>query len=497
MSDIRVTYSGLISFLVRISSVFTGIIFTLIVTRRLSEEEFGSWSLIGGLLLYVVTVDYVISYWLTREVARDENSGRTALASGCILSIGGVIAYLIIAYYVSQQSDTNLGLLLFAVILIPLMFINDIIQYLNLGWKPQVVSYALLTSEVTKVPAGLAFVYFLDLGIEGAILATFVAYLSSIFINIWYARQKLKNKIQKMYIKKWFRLSWIPLYQSIPNLAFVSDVVIFSVITGSVIGVAYMTAARAISNIVMHAGAISDAVYPKLIGGGRDEYLQENLVKALYFAIPLIGLTVVLSRPGLFALNPVYESAAIIVIFISFRSFLSILNRIFYSALQGIEKIDLDESATFKTYIKSKLFFVPTLRIIQYTSYAVILIIVLLVTKGSDFLDLITYWAVISLLIEIPFVIYQYYIVQKNFRIKIDNKAVIKYIIATFVSCGILYYLVNQFLNYKISIFEFFPDLLLFTGVGILLYLVITYFTDLRTRQLFSAIVNEIRQKNT
>jgi len=138
---------------------------------------------------------------------------------------------------------------------------------------------------------------------------------------------------------------------------------------------------------------------------------------------------------------------------------------------------------------------VPTIRVIQYSSYAVILIIVLLATKGDNFLDLVTYWAVISLLIEIPFVIYQYYIVQKNFRIKIDNKAVIKYIIATLVSCGILYYLVDQFLNYKISIFEFFPDLLLFTGVGILLYLVITYLTDLRTRLLFSAIVNEIKQK--
>jgi len=330
LSDIRVTYSGLISFLVRISSVFTGIIFTLIVTRRLSEEEFGSWSLIGGLLLYVVTVDYVISYWITREVARGENSGKTALASGCVLSIGGVVAYLIIAYYVSQQSDANLGLLLFAGILIPLMFINDVIQYLNLGWKPQVISYALLVSEITKVPAGLAFVYFLDLGVEGAILATFVAYLSSIFINIWFARQKLKNKFQRLYIKKWFRLSWLPLYQSIPNLAFVSDVVIFSVITGSVIGVAYMTAARAISNVVMHAGAISDAVYPKLIGGGIDEHFQENLIKVLYFSIPLLGLTVVLARPGLFALNPAYESAAIIVIFASLRSFLSILNRMFY-----------------------------------------------------------------------------------------------------------------------------------------------------------------------
>ena len=93
MSNIRVTYSGLISFLVRIASIITGIMFTLIVTRQLTESEFGSWGLIGGLLLYVVSVDFVISYWVTREISRDIDSGKTAIVSGMILSIGGVCAY--------------------------------------------------------------------------------------------------------------------------------------------------------------------------------------------------------------------------------------------------------------------------------------------------------------------------------------------------------------------------------------------------------------------
>jgi len=493
LSDIRVTYSGLISFLVRISSILTGIIFTLIVTRRLSEEEFGSWSLIGGLLLYVVTVDFVISYWLTREVARNEKSGKTALVSGGILSIGGFFAYLVIAYYVSQQSDADLGLLIFASILIPLMFVNDVISYLNAGWKPQIVSYALLASEITKVLAALVTVYFLDLGIEGAIIATFIAYVASIVINIKFAKEKIKNKIQKKYIKKWFKLSWIPLYQSIPNLAFVSDVVIFSVMTGSVIGVAYMTASRAIANIVMHAAVISDAVYPKLLEGGKELHLQENFIKVFYFAIPLVGLTIVLARPGLFALNPIYESAALILILSSFRNFLSIVNRMFYSALQGIEKTDLDESATFKMYMKSKLFFMPTVRIIQYVSYAIILTLVLAIINGHNFLELVTYWAIISLLIEIPFVIYQLHLVKKYFTLNLDNIAILKYIIAAVISSGILYYIVERFLNYKISIFEFMPQLLIFVFIGIGVYLGITYFSDRRTKELFKGIINEIR----
>lgn len=496
MSGIRVTYSGLISFAVKLSSILTGIVFTLIVTRQLTQEEFGTWSLIGGLLLYAVFADFTISYWLTREVARGIKSARTAIVSGSIMSIGGILAYLVIVFFVAPQSNTDHDILFFAVILIVPMFLNDILHYLMVGWKPQVVSYGLFASEVTKIPVAIVLVFYLQMGIEGAILTVFVSYLSSIIINLIYARHELKGKIEKKFLKKWFRLSWIPMYQSIPNLAYVSDVVIFSVITGSVIGVAYVTAARAIARIVMHTGALSVGVYPKLLGGGSTNYLQENLSRVFYFVIPLMGLSITLARPGLFALNPVYEIAVPVVIILSFRSLFTIINKLFHSALQGIETVDVDENATFKSYVKSKLFLLPTLKVIQYGSYAVILVIVFsLLASGNSELDLIIAWSIVALLIEIPFVVYLYLLVRKNMMIKLDYKSLVKYLISGIISFGILHILVEQFLDYRISIFEFLPELLLFVAVGIGLYLGITYSIDKKTRELFKAIVSEIRQK--
>ena len=86
MSKIRVTYSGLIALTVGLVSVITGIVFTLIVTRQLTADEFGTWALIGGLLSYVIITETTISYWTTREIARGNESGRTALfASGVFL----------------------------------------------------------------------------------------------------------------------------------------------------------------------------------------------------------------------------------------------------------------------------------------------------------------------------------------------------------------------------------------------------------------------------
>jgi len=201
MSEVRVTYSGLIAFAIRLTSVFTGMAFTLIVTRQLTQEEFGTWSLVGGLLLYVVASDSIIAYWVTREVARGEHSGKTAVGTGGFLAGAGVMAYIIIAFLVGNQSDAELDILLFAAILVPVMILSDIINHISKGWKPYLESIGFLAFEIAKIPVALALVYFLGLGVEGAIIATFVAYCASIIIQVVNSRDELKQKFSSKYVK--------------------------------------------------------------------------------------------------------------------------------------------------------------------------------------------------------------------------------------------------------------------------------------------------------
>ena len=73
MTGIRVTYSGLISFAVSLLSILTGVIFTLVVTRQLTQDEFGAWGLIGTMTGYVLIFGPITTYWVTREIARGEN----------------------------------------------------------------------------------------------------------------------------------------------------------------------------------------------------------------------------------------------------------------------------------------------------------------------------------------------------------------------------------------------------------------------------------------
>ncbi|MGI0021493.1 MAG: hypothetical protein ACRD9Q_01405, partial [Nitrososphaeraceae archaeon] len=272
------------------------------------------------------------------------------------------------------------------------------------------------------------------------------------------------------------------------------DVLVFSVLTGSVIGLAFYAAANTIANIVGHSSLISQSVYPKLLGGGSREHFQENLTLFFYISIPLAAIAIVFSKPALFALNPEYDIAVPIVIMLTIRTFAYVLGGISNQALLGIERVDIDEKAKVMDFIKSKLFHIPTILLIQYSSYVIALAIMLTVVdvRTVSTVNLVFYWSVISLLNQIPFSVYFYIVIRRKLKFTVFLKKLMKYLLTSIGVFGLTFYLMENFLVFKESIFEFLPDLLLFFIFGIGLYLLITFLIDNRIRDLFRGIFKEI-----
>lgn len=497
MTGIRVTYSGLISFGVSLISIFTGMIFTLIVTRQLSQEEFGTWGLIGGMTGYVLIFGPITTYWITREIARGEKSGKTGIISTGLFGTGAVLIYFIIATLFGTQVEIDLAILLFAAIAIPIEYVRSSLQAITLGYKPQIRSYGLITFELVKIPIGFVLIYFLDMGLMGAILTIAIASSSeTIFLTIK-TRDKLRGQFNKIYFKKWLKLFWIPTYPKISNRIMNLDVVVFSIITGSVSGLAFWVAANAISKMVAHSGQISISLYGKLLQGGKKEFLQDNLLRTFYFSIPLVAMSITYAKPGLFTLNPMYEIASTIVIIMSLVVFLRTLDGIFDSALTGIEKVDLKKDATFRDYIKSKLFYIPTIRLIHRSVYlgSVVAILLILAVYSFSDVDMITYWALVALMTQIPVSAYFYVLTKRNFNLEMDKVAIMKYLFAATVAFGLAYLLMEEYLVYKESIFEFLPGLLPFMIIGIGGYLGLTYLIDSKIRDLFKSVIKELIKK--
>jgi len=487
----------MVSLTIGMLTAVTGLISLLVITRTLSPVEYGTWGLIGGLVVYPLLAANIISYWTTRETARNIPSGKTSIVSSGIFSVLGFSIFIVIAYLIGGQTDAEKETLLFASILIPFMFLNNTLIAINYGWKPHTISYGNLIFSITNIPSTLSFVYFLNMGVEGVILANLIAHIGSILVLIIYARNKLKNPFKIEFLKKWFRLSWIPLYPALIGKIFQLDVIIFPLITGSVIGLAYWTAAHSIQILVALAAQFTKSVYPKTLHGDDPKWLDENLTQLFYFMIPFASLTIVFAKPALFALNPIYEIAVPVVIFLALHTFVKNMGGILHLFLLGGEEVDLKKDNTFKDYVKSRLVFLPTLRLIKHSVYIGLLLIGLyvLIQNTYDILDLLVYWSLMALLVEIPYTVYLYLKTKKIHTLKIDYKAISKYVITSLVAFGLTYVLMEEFLIYYNSIFDFLPHLILFLMFGSGIYLSITYIIDLRTRLFLKAIIQEI--KNT
>ena len=114
MSDIRVTYSGLLAFVIGLASIFAGLFFIVTVTRTLSPEEFGTWSLIFSMITYFVISERIISFWATRQIARGEEIGNTSAASSILFGFGTIPIYIILSVIVAAQSSVELNILFLA-----------------------------------------------------------------------------------------------------------------------------------------------------------------------------------------------------------------------------------------------------------------------------------------------------------------------------------------------------------------------------------------------
>ena len=494
MSEIRVTYTGLISLISGIVSIVSSSVFLILLTRTLTVEQYGTWGLIGGLIIYPIALEPIVSYWSLREIARGNNSGKTAIFSSGLLSIIGIIVYITIVYLFQQANDVDPTALIFAVIMIPSIFLFNTMISITTGWKPHASSYGLIFYGMSLIPTILIFLYVFDLGIPGVIFSSAISYLIGTIFLVIYSRHKIINNIDPKFLKKWIKLSWLALYTGrIYSMIQHFDVAVFSLIVGNVVGLAYWSSAFAISSVVAHSSAVSEGLYGKLLGGSKKEYFQENFRLVLYFIIPLFAFVITFARPGLFTLNPIYETAVLVVIFLAVHMLVQTFSNIFDAALKGIEKVDLNEKASLKDYTKSSLFYLPTLTIIQRGTYITSLAIVLFLSLGKSDLELVINWSIVAAVVPIPFMFYRLILVRKNFTIKINYYIILKYLITATLVFGITYVLMDEYLTYNEQIILFFPQVLLYVIFSVGGYLAITFFIDTNTKQLVKAIFNELK----
>ena len=493
MSNIRVTHSGLVNLSTGLVRVVTAFVFITLVTRSLSVEEFGQYNLVLSITVYVITSHWIISYWTTREIARGNMSGRTAILSSGIFSSIGTFIFIIMGMSISNSSNLEWNTIILAGALVPLQFLHNVLTHISIGWRPQIASYGNLFLELAKIPLAFLFLFIFGMELNGVFLSLILGFLASTSIMLYFNRNQLRVSFSLIVLKTWLSRFWLPGYPTMISIIHTLDFLIVAVLASSEI-VGFYAAALAIGSLVSHSKLVIVGVYPKLLGNDRGKYLNENFRLLLYFSILFSTISIVFAKAGLFILNPIYAVVSVGVIFISMRYFLFNLYDNFQSILRATEIIDEKQNPTTREFFKSKLFKIPTIQLFQYVSYILILTVSLLWMKFPSTLDLVIFWSILSLLLQIPSTLLICIWIKKEKLIQINFITILKY----FISAAPIYFFIdflnNTFLDYTANIFILAPKILFILTICIFSYVGITFLIDGNTRQLLKSIVGELKK---
>jgi hypothetical protein len=158
-----------------------------------------------------------------------------------------------------------------------------------------------------------------------------------------------------------------------------------------------------------------------------------------------------------------------------------------------LEKIDEEKNPTIKDFIKSKLFKIQTVQLIQYSAYIVGLTVSLVFIKFSSTTDLLIFWALISLIAQIPSTLIISIWVKKENLIQVNYLTILKYFIALIPTYFVIDFLNNNILDHSTNLFEFIPVVSLILSIGILTYIGTTLLLDFNTRNITKSIFSELK----
>jgi len=357
---------GVVVFTSHLLSAFTGLLFTLMVTRELGTE-FGVWQNIGDLVFYFTALENIVPFWAKRFVARGfEGSGRTGLA--CSLALGTSIAAiygLAVPYLMALMGVGGSFWLPYALVAIQIF---EIYVLRGLGAtlhprRPEAVGYAIMVKEFTKLAAAFFLVLQYGLGLLGAVCSVLLAHAAQVGFSFLMAKPFLTGRFNSAYAKEWLKGSFVPIYSFVGRRMYTIVLFILFATAGEVAR-GYYGAAQVIGMMIFNTSFLAYALYPRLLsesGGSSSSSpasrdIETALKLVLMFSIPMTVGAIVLSDLLLAVLNVAFKPAWPVLIVLAPYYALQSLSTVFWSVVVGSERVDAQARIPVRRLVRTRLF---------------------------------------------------------------------------------------------------------------------------------------------
>ena len=485
--EIRVHYSGFIIFAAQMLSVVTGIIFTLLLTRNMTKQQYGIWANIFDLLGYFTLLSGLFPFWATRFVARGkEGATKTALLANLLVALASTAVYLPLISLVTGAfgiSEAYIILYVVASLQIINLYMISILESCLRAVKPQMIGYGLLIEELCKVASA----YILMVGLHQSFLGAMLSLIIAVSIEtLYYVRllaKDLKQRIQWSYLREWLKGSTANVYNAIGNQLVASVFILLFLFGGQAARGEYQAAAT-FANVVGYASFLAFALYPKLLAKNSLEDVAFSLKTVLMFAIPLAAIIITMSESLLTILNVFYSPATPILILLALDAVVLLISQFYSSLVLGIERFDEEAKISFSQLVRSKMFKVFTLPYIQAAISLPATYYVLTRVATGDSVQAVSYVTIANICVHIATFLGLYAFMRKSVRLAVPWRSVGKYLFASAVTATALYLLPH-------------PTTILATlgkvAGGATTYAALLLMIDAETRRLVAMIWREIK----
>jgi len=445
MSDgwLRLRYSGFILFTSRIFSIGTGLIFTLMVTRSTSVEEFGIFNNLTDILFYFTVAAGIIPFWTTRFVARRHPcSSKTGLTTNLIFSSLFFTVYLSLIpmiLHVFQIDEKYLLVYTITAIRIMEVYMLYALEAILQPTRPQMLGFGFSIFEITKIALGFILIMQFNLGLIGIVASIISASFLQFLFYLKLTSHEFHEKIRWNYVKEWLKASPLNFYGMLSErlLAFTN---IFLFVYGGELSRAYYGAAWTIAGIIGYSSLLAYALYPRLLSGSRSEDVPTSFKMVLMFALPMTLGAMVLSDSFLTILNPSYRVARLVLILLSLYSLCITFSSIFDSIVGGTEKLDAEARISYRGIVRSRLFLSLTLPYIQ-AAVVVPLTYFVLISMVRGAVEAATSLALINTVANIVVNIAKYRIAKRCLDFGMPWGHIGKYLGASALMALVLYFL--------------------------------------------------------
>ena len=466
-----------------------GFLFTIFITRRLSEEEFGIWALVGSYITYSLMPFDLVGSWISRDAARGKKILSSAAALFALLTPISLIIYFSMA--LGSASVINYDpwtMALGVMILIPYILLN-LGTAIQSGYAPQNLGVARIFFEISKVIIAFYLVVILRMGLIGAFVSLSIAYLIQATLLLQKSTQLFQNRVSRRLVTKWLKGAPINIIQIADRILNVTDIILMSVITGQAIIAGYWQAAVTASALVASSSILMSGLGPRLISGGTQKDLDKVFDFTMTFTIPMLFGFMVLSRDILWILRPTYSSGWVAACFLALAGVVGTIGNFGTVSVLGMDKFDQKDELSIREYLTSKIFTLNKLNLAVTALYIASISIYLLIFGRACIVKLVTEIAGVNLLFAIIRAIMNLKLMRRFTELKLNLENIPHYLIASTIMAVAVYACRASFPPLSGSVFKVAPLILALVALGAVVYGVTLYALS----QNFRTFVREIR----